>query len=583
MDQTPASSSGRGQYAPRAPRVARARNVSDITQDHGNPGKPPIRRPRQENPYAARSREDRRTALEINSAAPQRGGWGQDQEPEQPHNRKKKNSRPFVSATIIFVCLVFLASLGLFVAPQLMGILWKDMPNFGFINGGVIAWDQDRYDQYRQYRQYMDTDAIFPGVYIDNVHLGGMTVEEARTALEGQAAQAASRFSVSVVIGDKSWEINSDRVPLTRNIDNVLQKAYAYGRQNTASFRENGATPFQERLNAAMALRSQPAQLYTEMTYDRETVRQLTDAIASFVNRDAVNATVQSFNFNTKAFTFSEESPGVSVDPEAIYQGVIAKLDAREYGATLTFEPQVIMPQVTKVELMNSYRQISTYTTETTSNKNRNTNINLSAQAINGVTVMPGETFSFNETTGQRTEAKGYKEAIAISGGQNVPDIGGGVCQTSSTLFNAVARADLEIVYRSPHAWPSSYVEKGMDATVNWPNLDFKFKNNKDTPIFIVSYYADQKVTVEIYGVSLGDGVAIDLESEVTKTVKPPSDTKYVQNTNLPSGTQKETIKARTGYVVDTYKIWYQNGVETKRELLCTSNYRMYQNTIEYN
>jgi len=243
----------------------------------------------------------------------------------------------------------------------------------------------------------------------------------------------------------------------------------------------------------------------------------------------------------------------------------------------------VVTPRHTKVELMNNYKLISSYTTETTSNKNRNTNVDLSAQAIHGTTVMPGETFSFNAATGQRTAEKGYKPAAAIAGGQSVDEIGGGVCQTSGTLFNAVARADLEIVYRSPHAWPSTYVEKGMDATVNWPNLDFKFKNNKDTPIFIVSYYSDRKVTCEIYGLSLGSGVTIDLESAVTRTIAPPSGINYVLNTSLEPGTSKETVKARTGYVVETYKIWYQNGQEVSRELLCTSNYKAYQRTIEYN
>lgn len=581
MDQTPASRDGQEQHAPRAPRVVRPRNTSQEPEAYVQPGRQPIRRRVEQNPYVAHTRDEQRLARENSTTPPNRdNGWGQDQ--EKP-NSKKKKSHPFISATIIFLCLIFIASIGLFMAPQLLGFIWKDMPNFAFVNGGVIARDNSQYSDYKQYRQYMDSQTIFPGVYIDGLHVGEMTIDEARVALESVASQAASDFSVTVAIANGSWVINSQRVPVTRNMESVLQQAFAYGRQNTTLIRGTKVTPFQERLNTALAMRQEAVALYTEMTYDKATVRELTDYIASTINKAAMDASVQSFNFNTRAFTFTEEEKGIAVDAEAIYQRVIGKLDAREYGATLTFQPQEIMPKITKVELMNSYRQIASFTTETTSNKNRNTNISLSSQAINGITVMPGDTFSFNETTGQRTEAKGYKEAIAISGGQNVPDVGGGVCQTSSTLFNAVSRADLEIVYRSPHAWPSSYVGKGMDATVNWPNLDFKFKNNKETPIFIVASYASQKIMVEIYGVSLGDGITIDLESEVTKTTKPPSDTAYVKNTKLASGTQRDTIKARTGYEVDTYKVWYENGKETKRELYCTSKYRMYQNTVEYN
>ena len=138
---------------------------------------------------------------------------------------------------------------------------------------------------------------------------------------------------------------------------------------------------------------------------------------------------------------------------------------------------------------------ISAYTTKTTSDSNRNTNIRLACEAINGTALMPGETFSFNQTTGQRTTSKGYRSAGAIAAGQSIEEVGGGICQVSSTLFNAVARADLQIVERSPHAWPSTYVGKGEDATVNWPNLDFKFKNNTDAPIFVITYYKDRQMS----------------------------------------------------------------------------------------
>ncbi|MDD3213506.1 MAG: VanW family protein, partial [Eubacteriales bacterium] len=178
---------------------------------------------------------------------------------------------------------------------------------------------------------------------------------------------------------------------------------------------------------------------------------------------------------------------------------------------------------------------------------------------------------------------KGYKEAGAISGGELVQQVGGGVCQVSTTLFNAVARSDLGIVDRSPHAWPSTYVDIGEDATVDWPNLDFKFKNTKTTPIFIIMYYKNKKCSAEIWGMTLGDGISIDLDSKITKTINPPSEVLYVQNSSLPVGTSEQTVKARTGYVVDTYAVWYQNGKETKRDKLYTSTYKAYQRTVEYN
>ena len=170
-----------------------------------------------------------------------------------------------------------------------------------------------------------------------------------------------------------------------------------------------------------------------------------------------------------------------------------------------------------------------------------------------------------------------------IAGGVLVDDTGGGVCQTSSTLFNAVVRADLEIVKRYAHSWPSSYVNKGEDATVNWPSLDFVFRNNGEFPVFVVAWYADQQVTVEIYGLMLENGMTIDLESTVTQTLKPSDEVLYTLDESLPVGTRKAGRKKRTGYVVDTYKIYKDaEGSELRREKLWTTTYRAQQDEILY-
>ncbi len=584
MDQTSSRRNSQGRDQVSTPRVVRARNVADRSFEQSfppvstaNPGHAPV--------YGNEHRSAGGRAARYNGDSAQnygRGGSGYRQD-DYAGSSRRKNAHPILYATLIMICTLGLVGIGLVMAPQLFGIFWKDMPNYGFMNGQLIAWDASRMNDYKNGRSFLSRDTIFPGVYVDNVHVGNMTIDQAREALASGSVQSDSGFSLTVNIGNRSFPINSQLVPLTRNVDQVLEQAYALGRQNTIPAVNAVETPFEQRLKATEELYNQNVLLTSHMSYDKAAVQTLTDEMVSRLSRDPVDATVQSFDFNTRKFTFSDEAVGVRVDGEALYQQVIAKLDAKEYGQTITFTPEIINPKVTKVELMNNFKKVSEYTTETTSNSNRNTNVDLSAKAINGHTVMPGQVFSFNETTGQRTEAKGYKEAIAISGGQSVPDIGGGVCQTSSTLFNAVARADLEIVDRSPHSWPSTYVAKGLDATVNWPNLDFKFRNNKDTPIFIISYYNNRKVTVEIYGMSIGQGMAIDLKSEVTKTNRPSSEVKYVQNTSLPVGTSKETIEARTGYVVDTYKVWYKDGQEVRREKLFTSNYRAYQRTVEYN
>ena len=211
-------------------------------------------------------------------------------------------------------------------------------------------------------------------------------------------------------------------------------------------------------------------------------------------------------------------------------------------------------------------------------------------------TVESGKTFSFNSTTGRRTVDKGYLPAGAIAQGASVEEVGGGVCQVSSTLFNAAAMANMEIVYSSPHAWPSTYVAPGRDATVDWQSyqsleqsLDLKFKNTSDYPIFIVAYVTgnnynkDCKCTVEIYGVAFKDGISIDLQTELVSTTPAPTEIELRLNTSLAYGETKTVRKARDAYVYKTYRVYYQNGVEVRRDLLRTSTYRTYSQIDEYN
>ena len=485
-------------------------------------------------------------------------------------------------ATIV-VCLVLLFGLAVLMVPQVTGVRYKFLPNIGFMNGSMIVLDRDKEQVHDQCRDEIYTDRIYQGVYIDNIHVGGMTRDEAVRVLDEANGKVDAKFDLVVTVGNESWHVNNERVPIYRNIRDTVEKAWAYGRSNTAASRGSGKTPFEERVQQVSGLRSYPQTYATKQDYDHQALRTLTDGIVNYVNRDPVNSTVESFNFSTKTFTFTEDRPGARIDPEDLYTRLTALLDDGTANSTVRVVPERIEAEMTKAELMNSFGLISAYTTNTTSNKNRNTNIQLSAAAINGITVLPGEIFSFNGTTGERTAAKGYKEAAAISGGQSKDEIGGGVCQTSSTLFNAVARANLEIIERNPHAWPSNYVEKGFDATVNWPGLDFKFKNNTEWPIFIIAGYSKQKVTVNIYGMSLGAGVKIDLESELIRTIPKPEGTDYVINTSLAPGESKKTVTARQGYVVKTWKVWYQGNREIRREELFTTTYKAYQEKIEYN
>ena len=501
--------------------------------------------------------------------------------PRPKYRRKDENRGAW--AAVIVACLLFLAAAGIMVIPQLTGIRYRFLPNIAFVNGNLISLDAKRQENFEICRNELYSDRIYQGAYIDNVHVGGMTRAEAVRAVSEVHEDAGKAFDIKVEVGNESWHVNSERVPISRNTAETVERAWATGRSNTSGLSGDAVTPFQERIDRVAAMRSTPETFATKQDYDHAALRNMTDGIVNYVNRSPVNSMVKSFDFNTKTFSFTDDKPGAYIDPDGLYAQIAGLLDDGVTQKDLRIVPDKIPAEVTKTDLMNNFGLISAYTTQTTKDNNRNTNIKLSAQAINGKTVLPDEIFSFNGATGERTSAKGYKEAPAISGGQSKDEVGGGVCQTSSTLFNAVARADLEIIERNPHAWPSSYIEKGFDATVNWPGLDFKFKNNTQYPIFIVAGYNNRQVTVNIYGMSLGAGVKIDLESELVRTIPKPEGINYVVNTSLAPGENKKTVTGRKGYEVNTWKVWYQGNREVRREVLFKTTYKAYQETVEYN
>ena len=437
---------------------------------------------------------------------------------------------------------------------------------------------------FEQKAAIVNRNVIAQGVKIDGVHVGGLTKEEALLALsQGDGPSAAGGLQITVQVDGDVWSVTNRELPLERSLSAALDTAYAVGRQGTPETIATSTTPFEYRYQHLYHTVLNPVNISTAVTYDPARVREVAYSIAAQVNRDPVDAQVATFDFNTRSFTFTQDRAGRSLDGETLYAALTDALNRRDYAARIALQSQTIQPRVRAETLMQSFALISSYKTQTTSDANRNNNIDLACRAVMGTAVMPGETFSFNKATGQRTEEKGYLPAAAIQGGATVDEVGGGVCQVSSTLFNAAAMADMTILSRAPHTWPSNYVDKGRDATVNWPNLDFSFRNDRDTPVFIVAYYRQRECTVELYGGSLGPGVSIELETRLVSTEQPPAEPIYENNPLLPPGTVQEKKKARTGYVVETYKVYRRNGAEYSRELLCTSRYQMIQQVLEYN
>lgn len=205
------------------------------------------------------------------------------------------------------------------------------------------------------------------------------------------------------------------------------------------------------------------------------------------------------------------------------------------------------------------------------SNVNRSTNVKLASKKINNVILLPGEEFSYNKVVGERTFANGFREASVYTSSGVVNGLGGGICQVSSTLYNAVLRANLEIVERRNHRYAVSYVPLGTDATVAYGSIDFRFKNNRKYPIKIVSSSVNGVCTISIMGIKE------DVEYEVVITPKKlksiPYQTRYIDDTSMMAGTEKQTQYGDYGYNYETYKTLKLNGEIVSTEKISNDNY----------
>lgn len=222
---------------------------------------------------------------------------------------------------------------------------------------------------------------------------------------------------------------------------------------------------------------------------------------------------------------------------------------------------------------------LGTYsTTFSTSNVNRSTNIRLATQKINGTVIMPGETFSYNQVVGKRTAAAGFKSAAVYAGGEVTTGIGGGICQVSSTLYNSVLLANLEIVERYNHGFNPGYVPAGRDATVSWGGPDFKFKNSRNYPVKIVANVSGGKISIQIFGLKSDNEYEVEIQSYITSYIKYKTIQK--NDATLAKGTTKVIQSGSNGCRAVAYRILKQNGEVISKTLLSQDTYNPHNKIV---
>ncbi|HWR18830.1 MAG TPA: VanW family protein [Clostridia bacterium] len=424
---------------------------------------------------------------------------------------------------------------------------------------------------------YINESTYFTGISINGVDVSGLTYAGARDMLLKKIEAQARTVNITIKHGASLWLLTAPDLKLKSDLDAVLLEALKLGRVDSyvnnqniiKELEENGRDftvtlwPDENALNTAIAAISTAVDTAPSEPYAEP------DAWS-----DAPN------------FTFHEGSSGYLLDKTELAADITNMLKSGSRNAVL--EPELVLTEPQHdLEWLKANTQLrSEFQTEygsTSSLKtaNRRANIRKAANILNGAVIPAGGTFDFNEYIGPRTEAGGWPLAPGIVNGSTYEmQAGGGICQVSTTLYNALLcnGPEVEVTERKHHSWPSHYADYGLDATVSTGGPNLVFVNNTGATLYIFAYANDEDytMTVYFYGVPLPEGVTYKVRGVTTDTIE-PKETIVTENPNWPTGFTYKEINARTGYVAIAYRDKYINGELKETVELYTDKYRAVQ------
>ena len=420
-------------------------------------------------------------------------------------------------------------------------------------------------------------DGVFyPNIFVNDIPLEGKTLDEAAAVVTQQVQSLISSFRITLRTEDgRSWDITGDSLNMKYDIADQLDQLWAIGHTGSSS----------TRYEQVKALEAEPAMRYTTLTYDLSQVNQILNQIKAEVDQPAVSATRVQDDSKWPPFSYTDDIPGQTLDITGLNERICAMVDTLESGVVV-LSPTPVQATITRAQLEAQIVKLSSY--ETTVGKSgeyaeaRAENVRLGTEKFNHLVIKAGESVSFNKVAGKRTVANGYQQALEIAYGNYVLGTGGGICQVSSTLYNAVVNAGLTVNKRTPHAIPSSYVDKGLDATVSDDRYDFVFTNNTNSDIYIETEFVKVKgyyhSRFTIYGRPDPNGYTYKLVSQVVETIPLPEPTYEKDTTGEHAFYDDETAvksSGREGYIVDVYLVTMDSkGLEISREKKYTDTYK---------
>lgn len=402
-------------------------------------------------------------------------------------------------------------------------------------------------------------------VYIEDLAVGGLTKEEAKVKLEQMISDRISKQSLIFKNEKTSVEVPFSQLGMTHNVDEIIEHAFAVGREGS----------FFKQYEIAKNGLEAKQNFELEHSINEGKLQEALENCADEFYVAPINATLTRKN---RQFITTKEVNGIALNISATKEKAFNLLSEMNDLEAHRVEVEVVMEEVLPEYTEASFEKVQTLvasfsTSYNNSSMNRNENIKVAAKKINRM-LLPDEIFYLSNQLEPFTEEQGYKNAGTIVNGKIEDSLGGGICQVSSTLYNAILLTDLEIVSRQNHSLAVSYVPLGRDATYNTGTIDFKFKNNSGYPIFIEAYCENNQVITNIYGhESLKSDYDIKFESEITEVIPAPA-TKYEDDPTLDEGKEVVETTAIDGKRVNLYKLYYKDGVLKKRVLVNSSYYR---------
>jgi len=494
---------------------------------------------------------------------------------KRPTGKKKKsqgNSKG-VKIAAIAMSVIAVGAVAVFVMVK-TGVI-KERYEVTMADGSI-----SKYTANQLYNQ-MSSEVFADGIFIDEMDMSGKTVDEARALIVQAQSQIVVKPDIKLEIDGQQLPVDMGNLDLTYNTEEILNEAYQIGRVSNAEDVNALVAAFNQR----QQLKNNPAKFVTAFTAATPEIDSLIDEILTpFVVMQS-DATILGFDIETNTFQIQPEVIGRGVDVAKASADVKEMLDSGTYNGVVKVLTEEMLPEITTDFINKNYGKISSASSKTSDNNNRNHNISTACKKIDGLVLNPGDSFSFNGVVGERTVANGFKAATVIAGGQYEQGLGGGICQVSSMLYNAVVKANLQIDHRAAHAWPSTYCDVGTDATVDYGNIDFNFTNNTEYQIVIRAYFNSKNstITCEVYGHFLENNMTIKfIGTKVSTGSTDSSKVEYVENKKLAAGKTNVVRNAHPAITAKSYQVWYDaDGNEVSRNEVDKTYYRAYAKKVE--